>query len=66
VPQSWNGQAGFMVANLLAAVAAARALGVPAGDLRDALASFEPGRDNPGRMDVFRIGQVPALAVSRD
>jgi cyanophycin synthetase len=61
VPQSWDGQAGFMVANVLAAVAAARALGVTAGDIRDALTSFEPGRDNPGRMDVFRIGQVPVV-----
>jgi cyanophycin synthetase len=61
VPQSWHGQAGFMVANVLAAVAAARALGVPAGDVRDALVSFGPARDNPGRMDVFRVGQVPVV-----
>ncbi|HYB47846.1 MAG TPA: Mur ligase family protein [Streptosporangiaceae bacterium] len=61
VPATWHGQAGFMVANVLAAAAAARALGVPAGDLGDALASFVPARDNPGRMDVFRIGQVPVL-----
>jgi len=61
VPQSWDGQAGFMVANVLAAVAATRALGVAAGDIRDALVSFGPGRDNPGRMDLFRVGQVPVL-----
>jgi len=56
VPLLWHGQAGFMAANVLAAVAAARALGVPTGDLHDALASFVPARDNPGRMDVFGIG----------
>ena len=61
VPQSWGGQAGFMVANVLAAVAAARALGVGAEDIRAALASFGPSRDNPGRMDLFRIGQVPVV-----
>jgi cyanophycin synthetase len=61
VPQSWDGHAGFMVANVLAAVAAARALGVTAEDLRAALASFGPSRDNPGRMDVFHIGEVPVV-----
>jgi cyanophycin synthetase len=60
IPQSW-GQAGFMVANALAAVAAARALGVAAVDIRDALARFEPGRDNPGRLDVFRVGGIPVV-----
>ena len=47
LPQFWDGHAGFMVANVLAALAAARAFGVPAEDLRGALASFEPSRDNP-------------------
>ena len=61
VPQSWDGHAGFMVANVLAALAAARGLGVPAADLRGALASFEPSRDNPGRMNIFRVGAVPVV-----
>ncbi len=61
VPQSWDGHAGFMVANVLAAVAAARALGVEAEDIRGALASFDPGADNPGRISVFRVGEVPVL-----
>jgi len=61
VPQSLGGEAGFMVANVLAAVAAARALGVGAEDIRAALASFGPSRDNPGRLDLFRIGEVPVV-----
>jgi cyanophycin synthetase len=61
IPQSWDGQAGFMVANVLAAVAAARALGVVPADIRGALACFDPGRDNPGRLDVFRVGGVPVV-----
>ncbi len=61
VPQCWDGDAGFMVANALAALAATRALGVPAEDIRAALASFEPRRDNPGRLDIFRIGEVPVV-----
>jgi cyanophycin synthetase len=61
LPQSWDGHAGFMVANVLAAVAAARALGVRAEDLGGALASFEPRTDNPGRLNIFRIGAVPVV-----
>ena len=61
VPQSWDGRAGFMVANVLAAVAAARALGVQVSDVRDALTSFEPGEDNPGRINILRIGDIPVV-----
>ncbi len=61
VPQCWDGHAGFMVANVLAALAAARALGIRIADIRTALASFEPSRDNPGRVDTFRIGEVPVV-----
>jgi cyanophycin synthetase len=61
VPQGWDGHAEFMVANVLAALAAARALGVPIADCRAALAAFEPGRDNPGRVDTFRVGDVPVV-----
>lgn len=61
IPAAGDGQAGFMIANVLAAVAAARALGLSAAAVRDALACFEPGRDNPGRLDVFRIGDIPVV-----
>ena len=47
VPQSWDGHAGFMVANVLAALAAARALGVPAEDIRGALAVVRAQQGQP-------------------
>ena len=58
---SVDGQARFMIANMLAAIAAARALGVSVGTIRTALESIEPGRDNPGRLDTFRVGDVPVV-----
>ncbi len=61
VPQCWDGEAGFMVANVLAAVAAARALGATAREIGDALAAFEPSRANPGRLDVLTAGEVPVV-----
>jgi len=50
-----------MVANMLAAIAAARALGVSVATIRTALESIEPSRDNPGRLDTFRVGAVPVV-----
>ena len=61
IPQCWDGEAGFMVANVLAAVAAARALGTTAQQISDALAAFEPSRANPGRLDVLTAGEVPVV-----
>ncbi len=61
VPQGWDGEAGFMVANVLAAAAAVRALGATVQEIGEALAAFEPIRDNPGRLDVFTVGEVPVV-----
>jgi cyanophycin synthetase len=58
---SADGQARFMIANVLAAIAAARALGVSVATVRTALESIEPSRDNPGRLDTFRVGEVPVV-----
>ncbi len=58
---SVDGQARFMVANVLAAIAAARALGVSIATIRTALESIEPSRDNPGRLDTYRVGAVPVI-----
>ena len=58
---SVDGQARFMIANVLAAIAAARALGVSVATIRTALESIEPGRDNPGRLDTYRVGAVPVV-----
>jgi cyanophycin synthetase len=61
LPQSWCGHAGFMVANVLAALAASRALGVRAEDLPGALASFpEPGTPLKGKIQLSRTAVVPA------
>jgi cyanophycin synthetase len=58
---SLGGQARFMAANVLAAVAAARALGVSVATIRTALESVEPSRDNPGRLETFHVGEVPVV-----
>jgi cyanophycin synthetase len=58
---SVDGQARFMIANVLAAIAAARSLGVSVATIRTALESIEPSRDNPGRLDTFRVGEVPVV-----
>jgi cyanophycin synthetase len=58
---AFAGEADFLVANVLAAVAACRALGVREDDVRLALSSFDPGRDNPGRADVHWLGSIPCV-----
>jgi cyanophycin synthetase len=56
-----GGQAKFMVANVLAAIAAARSLCVPVTTIRTALEFLDPSRDNPGRLEMFRVGEVPVV-----
>jgi cyanophycin synthetase len=56
-----DGEATFMVANVLAAIAAARALGVSVATIQNALGSLDPGRDNPGRLDTFHVGEIPVV-----
>jgi cyanophycin synthetase len=56
-----DGQPTFMVANVLAAIAAARSLGVSITTIRTALESLEPSRDNPGRLETFHVGDVPVV-----
>ncbi len=58
---SADGQARFMIANVLAAIAAARSLGVSVATIRTALESIEPSRHNPGRLDTFHVGEVPVV-----
>jgi cyanophycin synthetase len=61
VPCTWGGQAGFQVENVLAAVAAARSQGVERDVMASALREFRSDRDNPGRMNCFRIGSGQVL-----
>ncbi|MET7395251.1 cyanophycin synthetase [Dactylosporangium sp. NPDC005572] len=56
----FGGAARYLVANALAAVAAARCLGVAAARLVERLRSFG-GADNPGRGTLLRIGDIHVL-----
>ncbi|MBO2460713.1 cyanophycin synthetase [Actinomadura violacea] len=61
VAGSSGGQAGHVVANALAALAAGRALGVPLEVAAQALRTFEPHTRNPGRGCVYQVGENPVL-----
>jgi cyanophycin synthetase len=61
LPGAYGGRAAHVVANALAAVAAARAARVSAADIRRGLAAFSPDADNPGRGTVFRAGSSPVI-----
>jgi cyanophycin synthetase len=63
LPGAFGGAAPHVVANALAAVAACRALGVSAKDIRRALATFTPAESNPGRGNVY---QAPDCTVVLD
>ena len=63
LPGAFGGAAPHVVANALAAVAACRALGVSAKDIRRALVTFTPAEANPGRGNVY---QAPDGAVVLD
>ena len=58
VPLTLGGAARFQVENVLAAIAAAHAQGMPVGQVRDGLLSFLPsGAVTPGRMNVLRTAR---------
>jgi cyanophycin synthetase len=61
VAGSFGGKADYMIANALAAAAAARALGEPASRVAAGLRTFEPHRCNPGRGCSFRIEETPIV-----
>ncbi|HUR61189.1 MAG TPA: cyanophycin synthetase [Candidatus Thermoplasmatota archaeon] len=62
VPVTLKGAARFNVANVLATVAACRALGVPAESIRKALESFHPTPENlPGRLNLIDMGGYKVL-----
>ncbi|HYP53924.1 MAG TPA: Mur ligase family protein, partial [Pyrinomonadaceae bacterium] len=54
VPVTMWGTAEFQVSNVLAAVAASRAMGASVEQLA-ALSTFRSDRDNPGRFNLFRV-----------
>jgi cyanophycin synthetase len=61
LPGSFGGLARHLVANALAAVAACRAAGVSAKDIRRALAAFAPAEYNPGRGNVYLAAGGPVI-----
>ncbi|TDB86881.1 cyanophycin synthetase [Actinomadura sp. KC216] len=61
VAGSFGGDAVHVVANALAAAAAARALDVPVDVVARALRTFDPHLRNPGRGCVYRVGANPVL-----
>jgi cyanophycin synthetase len=56
LPVTFGGMARFQIANVLAALAACRAHGISAAHAAAALADFDGGRCNPGRMNLYRVG----------
>jgi cyanophycin synthetase len=61
VAGSFHGRADYVIANALAAAAAARALGVPMSLVARGLRTFDPHRCNPGRGCSFRIEEIPVI-----
>lgn len=61
LPGAFGGLAPHVVANALAAVAACRALGVSAKDIRQALATFTPAEANPGRGNLYLASGSPVI-----
>jgi cyanophycin synthetase len=61
LPGAFGGRAPHVVANALAAVAACRALGISAKDIRRALATFSLAESNPGRGNVYLTSGGPVI-----
>jgi cyanophycin synthetase len=61
VPITFGGAARFQIANVMAAVAAARAMGTGVAQIRAALRSFEAGEHNPARANLFAVNGGYAL-----
>ncbi len=57
IPIALSGLAHHNVANALAAVGGARALGASIGEVADGLRNFRPSTErSPGRLNIFRLG----------
>jgi cyanophycin synthetase len=57
IPVTMNGAAEFQVANLLSAVAAARAYGLTVDQVASSMRSFRSTSDNPGRANLYGVGR---------
>ena len=56
IPATMSGAADFQVANAMAAMAAARALGLSREEVGAAIARFRSDAENPGRANLYRVG----------
>jgi cyanophycin synthetase len=56
IPMTFGGLARFQIANVMAAVAACRAMGTGVAQIRAGLRSFHPGEQNPARANLFALG----------
>ncbi|CAN5478558.1 cyanophycin synthetase [soil metagenome] len=62
IPISFGGRAGFMIENVLAAVAAAYTQNISTVEIREMLKSFEPSPEQtPGRMNLFSFKDFDVL-----
>ena len=61
VAGSFGGKAGYMIANALAAAAAARSFGVPLSVVAQGLRTFDPHQSNPGRGCLYRVEDYPIV-----
>jgi cyanophycin synthetase len=57
VPLTFGGAAQFQIANVMAAVAACRAMNTGVAQIRDGLHSFAPPDHNPARANLFALGE---------
>jgi cyanophycin synthetase len=56
IPATMGGTADFQIANAMAAVAAARALGLSREEIGASIAGFRSDEENPGRANLYRVG----------
>ncbi|HLM00632.1 MAG TPA: Mur ligase family protein, partial [Pyrinomonadaceae bacterium] len=61
IPATLNGTADFQTANSMAAIAAARALGLTREEIVERLRTFRTDVDNPGRNNLYKVGRGFAL-----
>ena len=57
IPATMNGAAEFQIANVMAAVAAARAYGLSREEVGASIARFRSDAENPGRANLYRVGK---------
>ncbi|WP_413568409.1 cyanophycin synthetase [Bdellovibrio sp. HCB117] len=61
MPITLGGMAEFQISNILAALAAGIAMGVPAERILDSIQNFHPASENKGRLNLYRVG--PGYAI---